>query len=215
MQGVMRRRMAAKHGEMWRSTGGWAMHEAMPAATQSGTGRSGWRARQVEVGLVAALAYLATVVLLFQVAPAGLAVMVGLTVLVLIHEGGHLVAARRCGVDVEEFFAGFGPVVVAWRTREGLRVGLKAIPAGGYVKVVGMSAREVVDPAREASTFRAATRLRRLAIVSAGPIVNLVFGFFLLVGASMVEGGASLPQALVDAWQWTSEVTTGTLRGLA
>ena len=170
--------------------------------------------RHVEVGWIAGAAYVAAVAALARLSPAGLAVLVGLTVLVLIHEGGHLIAARRCGIAVEEFFAGFGPVVVAWRTRDGLRVGLKAIPAGGYVKVVGMSAKEEIDPAREASTFRAASRPRRLAIVAAGPIVNLVFGFFLLVGAAMVDGGASLPEAQLDAWRWTSEVTTGTIQGL-
>lgn len=171
--------------------------------------------RQVEVGAIAAGSYLACVAALFVLAPAGLAVLVGLTVLVLIHEGGHLVAARRAGVDVDEFFAGFGPVVVAWRTRGGLRVGLKAIPAGGYVKVVGMSGREAVAPEREARTYRAASRARRLAVVSAGPVVNIVFGFFLLVGASVVEGDASLLSSLAGAWRLTVEVATGTLQGLA
>jgi membrane-associated protease RseP (regulator of RpoE activity) len=178
-------------------------------------GRTTYRTgRGVEIGLVAAPAYVAATAALGMLSPAGLAVLVGLTVLVLIHEGGHLVAARRCGIGADEFFSGFGPVVLAWRTRSGLRVGLKAIPAGGYVKVRGMSGREEVAPEHEATTFRAASRGRRLAVVAAGPVVNVVFGFMLLLGASATEGEMSPLAAASDAWNLTSEVATGTVQGL-
>lgn len=170
--------------------------------------------RQVEVGWLAGSAFLAAVVALGVLSPPGLAVLVGLTVLVLIHEGAHLVAARRCEIEVTEFFAGFGPVVVAWRTRTGLRVGLKAIPAGGYVKVIGMSSREAVDPVAEPRTFRAATRGQRLAVVLAGPIVNVAFGFLLLVGAALVEGHVSVLHAISGSWQWVTDIATGTLHGV-
>lgn len=175
-----------------------------------------WRERRaVEVGWVAGAVYITAVAALAVLEPAGVAVLAGLTVLVLIHEGGHLVVAQRCGIEVSEFFAGFGPVVLAWRTPTGLRVGLKAIPAGGYVKVVGMTGREEVDPALEPRTFRAAGRGRRLAVVAAGPIVNVVFGFVLLLGAAVVEGQTSLVGMVADAWTWTLEVSRGTLQGLA
>lgn len=146
--------------------------------------------------------------------PAVPVVLAVLTALVLLHEGGHLVAARRAGMHATEFFAGFGPVVIAWRTASGLRVGLKAIPAGGYVKVVGMTGREVVDPALESRTFRAASRRRRLAVVAAGPLVNIAFGFVLLLGAAVVEGQTSFWAMVTDAWRWTAEVAGGTLQGL-
>jgi regulator of sigma E protease len=170
--------------------------------------------RQLEVGWAAGSAFLLAIGALAVWSPAGLAVLAGLTVLVLIHEGGHLVAARRCSIDVTEYFAGFGPVVLAWRTANGLRVGLKAIPAGGYVKVTGMSGREQVDPVDEPRTFRAASRGQRLAVVLAGPAVNVVFGVLLLVGASIVEGRTSILQAVLDAWAWVADITTGTLSGL-
>ena len=177
-------------------------------------GRTTYGSREIEIGWLAAPVYLALTIALGVVSPAGLAVVVGLTVLVLIHEGGHLVAARRCGIAADEFFSGFGPVVLAWRTRDGLRVGLKAIPAGGYVKVRGMSGREVVAPEHEASTFRAASRGRRLAVVAAGPLVNIVFGFMLLLGASATEGDVSPIAATADAWHLTSAIATGTVEGL-
>lgn len=174
-----------------------------------------WRARRaIEIGWVALAAYVAGVVALAVLSPAGLAVLVGLTVLVLIHEGGHLVAARRGGIACDEFFAGFGPVVLAWRTRSGLRVGLKALPAGGYVKVRGMSGREEVPAEEESSTFRAASRGRRFAVIAAGPVVNVVFGFMLLLGGSAMHGELSPVGAVTDAWNLTGEVATSTVQGL-
>jgi membrane-associated protease RseP (regulator of RpoE activity) len=177
-------------------------------------GRSTYAGRSIEIGWVALAAYVAGVGALAVFSPAGLAVLLGLTVLVLIHEGGHLMAARRGGIAADEFFAGFGPVVFAWKTKHGLRVGLKAIPAGGYVKVRGMSGREVVAAHEETSTFRAASRGRRLAVVLAGPIVNIVFGFMLLFGAGVTEGEVSPIGAVTEAWTLTHEVATSTVSGL-
>lgn len=177
-------------------------------------GRSTYGNRELEIGWVALAAYVVAIGALLTFSPAGLAVLIGLTVLVLIHEGGHLVAARRGGIAADEYFAGFGPVVFAWRTKHGLRVGLKAIPAGGYVKVRGMSGREVVAPHEETSTFRAASRGRRMATVLAGPIVNLVFGFMLLFGANATQGNLSPTAAISEAWELTGSVATSTVSGL-
>jgi membrane-associated protease RseP (regulator of RpoE activity) len=174
--------------------------------------------RSVEFGPFAASGTAATLVALWAWIPAVPVVLAGLTGLVLLHEGGHLLAARRTGMRATEYFAGFGPVVLAWRTRSGLRVGLKAIPAGGYVKVTGMTRREEVDPAHEAETFRAASRPRRLAVVAAGPVANLALGLLLLVLAAAFDpfpdqaGGAA--SAVRTGWDSAATVTTGTLDGM-
>lgn len=150
--------------------------------------------------------------------PAVPLVLAGLTVLVLLHEGGHLWAARRAGIHATEFFAGFGPVVVAWRTRSGLRVGLKAIPAGGYVKLVGMTAREAVDPELESGTYRAAGRGRRLAVVAAGPVANLALGLLLVVAARGFDPGAGQDPGALGAvkagWSDTVAIGVGTVEGV-
>lgn len=177
-------------------------------------GHTTYGSRRIEIGWVAAPLFVAATITLAVMSPAGLAVLVGLSLLVLIHEGGHLVAARRGGIAAEEFFAGFGPVVVAWRTKAGLRVGLKAIPAGGYVKVRGMSGREAVPAELEHTTFRSASRGRRFAVIAAGPLVNVVFGFMLLLGASASQGELSPVAAAADAWHLTTDVATGTVEGL-
>src|SRR5690625_2231028 len=82
----------------------------------------------------------------------GVAVFVlGLLVSIILHEIGHLVPAKRFGVRVSEFFAGFGPVLVARRRGE-TTYGIKAIPLGGYVRMVGMFA-----PARRTAATRQGT----------------------------------------------------------
>lgn len=174
--------------------------------------------RDWEFGSWATAGFLAAVAALWWWLPAVPVVLAGLTALVLLHEAGHLWAARRAGIHATEYFAGFGPVVVAWRTRSGLRVGLKAIPAGGYVKVVGMTARERVAGVAESRTFRAASRGRRLAVVAAGPLVNLVFGLVLLVLAALADPATTTRGDAVAAarsgWDATALVTTGTIDGV-
>lgn len=174
--------------------------------------------KDIEFGPWAAAGFTGAVVALWTWLPSIPIVLAGLTMLVLLHEGGHLFAARRAGVHATEFFAGFGPVVLAWRTRTGLRVGLKAIPAGGYVKVVGMTSKEDVGDVPEARTYRAASRGRRLAVVAAGPAVNLAFGLLLLVVAAVGDPAPGADRDPVTAaragWASTSLVTTGTLGGV-
>ena len=71
---------------------------------------------------------------------------VGILVSVCLHEAGHLLTAKRFGMKATQYFAGFGPTVWSFRRGE-TEYGLKAIPAGGFVKIVGMTPLEPVDPA--------------------------------------------------------------------
>jgi len=80
---------------------------------------------------------------------------------------------------VTDFFVGFGPVV--WATQIGeTRYGVRAIPAGGYVKVPGMTWTDKVDPADEARTYRQATYPRKVIFASAGSLMHLVMAFALV-----------------------------------
>ena len=66
-----------------------------------------------------------------------IAFVVALLLSVMLHEAGHFVMARRFGMKVTEFFVGFGPRL--WSTHRGeVEFGVKAIPAGGYVRIVGI-----------------------------------------------------------------------------
>ena len=87
------------------------------------------------------------------VARGSLAIIVGIVLMVMLHEAGHFIAARRSGMKATEFFVGFGPRLWSFRRGE-TEYGVKAIPAGGYVRIIGMSNLEEVDPADEPRTFR-------------------------------------------------------------
>jgi len=76
----------------------------------------------------------------------GLIVLFGIIVMVTVHEAGHFVAAKALGIKATEFFFGFGPRL--WSTRRGeTEYGIKAIPLGGYVRIIGMNPLEEVAPA--------------------------------------------------------------------
>jgi membrane-associated protease RseP (regulator of RpoE activity) len=105
-------------------------------------------------------------------------VLGGLILMVIIHEAGHYVVAKRAGMKVTEFFAGFGPRV--WSTRKGeTEYGFKALPLGGYVKIIGMNNLEEVDPEDESRTYRAKPYRWRAATAVAGPLMNVLAAIFL------------------------------------
>jgi len=116
-----------------------------------------------------------------------LAIIFGIVALIMLHEAGHYFTAKRAGMQVTEFFLGFGPRVWSFRRGE-TEYGVKAIPAGGYVRIVGMNNLEEVDPEDEPRTYRQAKFSKRLTVVVAGVSVNLVLAYFLLFGAVAGQG---------------------------
>ncbi len=130
---------------------------------------------------VAALV-VATLVLIVLVRPSlavTIALIVGLIFTVMLHEAGHMIVAKKSGMKVTEFFVGFGPRIWSFRRGE-TEYGIKAIPAGGYVRIIGMNSIEEVDPEDEARTYRAASFPKRLATILAGIGVNLTIAFVLI-----------------------------------
>jgi membrane-associated protease RseP (regulator of RpoE activity) len=109
-----------------------------------------------------------------------LAFVVALLVSVMIHEAGHYLTAKKFGMKVTEFFLGFGQKI--WSTQRGeTEFGIKAIPAGGYCRIVGMSSREVLSPADADRAFIKATITQRLIVLGAGSFLHFVIGFLLLI----------------------------------
>jgi membrane-associated protease RseP (regulator of RpoE activity) len=109
-----------------------------------------------------------------------LAFVVALLVSVMIHEAGHYLTAKKFGMKVTEFFLGFGQKI--WSTQRGeTEFGVKAIPAGGYCRIVGMSSREVLSPADADRAFIKATITQRLIVLGAGSFLHFVIGFLLLI----------------------------------
>lgn len=130
----------------------------------------------------------------------------GLLVSIILHEFGHYWTARRCGMKVTEFFVGFGPRIWSFRRGE-TEYGLKPIPAGAYVKIIGMNDFEEVDPADEPRTYRAQSAPKRIAVVVAGPAMNLLI-FFVLMVAVFMGSGPPTPD------NWTETRTDWTIKGV-
>ncbi len=105
--------------------------------------------------------------------------IVSLGVLVTFHEFGHYWVARRCGVKVLRFSVGFGKPLWMRRGRDGTEYAIAAIPLGGYVKMLDEREGDV-PPAEAAQAFNRQSVYRRIAIVAAGPVANLLLCVALL-----------------------------------
>jgi len=108
--------------------------------------------------------------------------VVALALIILIHELGHFVTARMCGMKAEKFFIGFGPTL--WSTQRGeTEVGVKWLPLGGFVKIAGMSPYEEYDEADRDRTYFAQPGWQRAIVISAGSITHFVMAAALLFAA--------------------------------
>ena len=107
--------------------------------------------------------------------------IVALGVLVTFHEFGHYLVARRCGVRVERFSIGFGRALWSRTARDGTEWRIAAIPLGGYVKFLdGRDAEFPLTAAEQREAFDAQPVWKRILIVLAGPVANLVLCVALL-----------------------------------
>jgi membrane-associated protease RseP (regulator of RpoE activity) len=104
------------------------------------------------------------------------AFIIALIVVIVIHEAAHFAVARAFGIKVTEFFVGFGPKLWS-RTRGETEVGLKAIVAGGYVKIAGMNPYETIAPEDYPKTFGAKPVWQRALVIVAGPGTHFVLAF--------------------------------------
>ena len=133
-----------------------------------------------------------------------LATIVTLGILVTIHEWGHYWVARRCGVKVLKFSVGFGKSLWSRTGKDGTEYSVSAIPLGGYVKMLDEREGSVPEGLKS-QAFNNKPVLQRIAIVAAGPIVNLLFAVFaywlmFVVGVSAVVPvvGAVVPGSVME-----------------
>ena len=98
-------------------------------------------------------------------------------ILIFIHEFGHFICARKCGVEIKEFAIGMGPKILQWKSREyDTQYSLRLLPIGGYVSMLGED-----EESDSENSFGKKSVWKRLLIISAGPIMNLVLGFLVMV----------------------------------
>jgi membrane-associated protease RseP (regulator of RpoE activity) len=108
-----------------------------------------------------------------------LAFVVALLVSVMIHEFGHYLTARKFGMRVSEFFLGFGTRL--WSRKRGeTEFGIKAIPAGGYCRIEGMTPDDEMPDGEEGRAFYRASAGKKLIVLGAGSFLHFVLGYILL-----------------------------------
>ena len=140
-------------------------------------------------GLIAAVVFDALPVLV---------VVLALVAMIMLHELGHFATAKWSGMKVTEYFLGFGPRL--WSIRRGeTEYGVKAIPAGGYVRIVGMTMLEEVDPSDEARSYRQASFPRRMLVALAGSGTHMILAFVLLFSIYAFSGAPSLTSPTISS----------------
>lgn len=145
-----------------------------------------------------------------------LAIAFGIGVSIALHEFGHLLPAKRFGVKVKQYMIGFGPTLASWRRGE-TEYGFKAIPLGGYVRMIGMlppqspghprrlratstgrltmladqarkDSMEEIAPGEEDRVFYKLSTPKKIAVMLGGPLMNLLIAAVLLTGYVTLYG---------------------------
>lgn len=143
-----------------------------------------------------------------------------LTVLVFVHEMGHFLVARWCGVRVEVFSIGFGPELVGYTDRLGTRWRISLVPLGGYVRMFGQEgnileggAGQAMSPAERAVAFDGKSVWRRAAIVAAGPIANFVFAVLVMTAIYASTGKVLLSPEIGEVLPGSAAAQAGLQKG--
>jgi len=124
----------------------------------------------------------------------------GFAVLIILHEAGHFAAAKAVGMRVERFSLFFPPLLARVRRGE-TEYAVGAVPLGGYVKITGMNPAEEIPPEVAHRAYYRQPVWKRIVVIGAGPAVNIVLAFLLLVVIFLgwgVYDGASDRIAAVD-----------------
>jgi regulator of sigma E protease len=124
---------------------------------------------------------------------------VGFAVLIILHEFGHFIAAKKTGMRVERFALFFPPIIFKVRRGE-TEYGIGAIPLGGFVKITGMNPEEELPPDVAPRGYYHQPVWKRIVVIGAGPLVNLLIAFLVLFGLAF---GAA------EATSKVGEITAG------
>ncbi len=114
--------------------------------------------------------------------------VMGLVVMIFLHELGHFMTARWTGMKATQFFIGFGPRIWSFRRGE-VEYGLRAIPAGAFVRILGMNNLDPIeDPADQPRAYMHKSYPRRMLVITAGSIMHFIQAVLLFIFAFSVVG---------------------------
>lgn len=141
-----------------------------------------------------------------------LSFIIVLGVLIFFHEFGHFLIARLFGVGVEKFSLGFGPRLIGKKIgRTDYRI--SAIPLGGYVKMVGEEPDAEVSPQDQSVSFTHKHVLKRMCIVAAGPIFNILLAVIIFFGIFWVSGAMILKPSVGEVREGSPALAAGLKAG--
>jgi membrane-associated protease RseP (regulator of RpoE activity) len=124
------------------------------------------------------------------------ALLIGVSI--ALHELGHLATAKMFGMKVTRYFIGFGPKIWSFRRGE-TEYGIKAIPAGGFCEITGMTALEEVAPEDQHRAFNRQKTWKRVVVLSAGSITHFIVGFIILYFMAFTMGIPNLRDSALIA----------------
>ncbi|GAA3006018.1 M50 family metallopeptidase [Actinokineospora diospyrosa] len=111
----------------------------------------------------------------------------GICASVALHEAGHMLTAKAFGMRVRRYFIGFGPTLFSFRRGE-TEYGLKAIPAGGFCEIAGMTALDQVTPEESPRAMWRFATWKRVVVLAAGSITHFILGFIILYLMAVTMG---------------------------
>ena len=155
----------------------------------------GWKGLLSMAAILALFAWLAFVNIWIFV------FVVGVVISIFLHELGHYLTARWTGMKVTQFFLFFGPRLWSFRRGE-TEYGVRALPLGAFVRIIGMNRMDEVEPDDEARSYRQKSFPRRLLVISAGSIMHILIAIVLLFGVYSTQGEITAqdePRVIVGA----------------
>ena len=141
----------------------------------------GWRGAAGVLGVIALIGVLG----LFSIW--WLVFVIGVLIAIFLHELGHFVTARWSGMKATQFFIGFGPRLWSFRRGE-TEYGIRALPLGAFVRIIGMNNMDDVDPADEQRTYMSKSYPKRLLVISAGSVMHMLIAIVLLFTVYVADG---------------------------
>ena len=127
--------------------------------------------------------------------------VVGLVISIFLHELGHYLTAKWTGMKVTQFFLFFGPRLWSFRRGE-TEYGVRALPLGAFVRIIGMNRMDDVEPGDEERSYRQQSFPKRLLVISAGSIMHILIAIVLLFGVYSTQGEITAqdePRVIVGA----------------
>ncbi|MEZ5377844.1 MAG: RIP metalloprotease [Acidimicrobiales bacterium] len=142
--------------------------------------------------------------LYFAAGPRYFLVVVGLVIMIFLHELGHFMTARWTGMKATQFFLGMGPRIWSFKRGE-VEYGVRAIPAGAFVRIIGMNNLDPVPPGDEPRAYKNQAYWKRMVVITAGSMMHFLQAIVLFTLLYSVVGVPRLP---TGAW------TVGEISGL-